>query len=88
MVFVDPYEEADAQVAKEREKAQQEEEAMKAKSKDIPKKEPPTPKTYRTGVGKYINIAAAKRAAEDGPSTSMVSKKEKKTAGFGDFSSW
>uniref|UniRef100_A0A8C5RX25 RING-type E3 ubiquitin-protein ligase PPIL2 n=1 Tax=Laticauda laticaudata TaxID=8630 RepID=A0A8C5RX25_LATLA len=87
-VFVDPYEEADAQVAQEREKAQQEEEATKRESKEVPKKEPATPKTYRTGVGKYINIAAAKRAAEEGPSTSGVAKKEKKTGGFGDFSSW
>ncbi|KAG8146291.1 putative Peptidylprolyl isomerase-like 2 protein [Naja naja] len=77
-----------SKVAQEREKAQQEEETTKRESKEVPKKEPPTPKTYRTGVGKYINIAAAKRAAEEGPSTSGVAKKEKKTGGFGDFSSW
>ncbi|KAL8180312.1 UNVERIFIED_CONTAM: RING-type E3 ubiquitin-protein ligase ppil2, partial [Gekko kuhli] len=59
-VFVDPYEEADAQVAAEREKARQEEEAAKGKAKVVvPKKEPKTPKTYREGVGKYINLAAA-----------------------------
>uniref|UniRef100_A0A670K199 RING-type E3 ubiquitin-protein ligase PPIL2 n=1 Tax=Podarcis muralis TaxID=64176 RepID=A0A670K199_PODMU len=59
-VFVDPYEEADAQVAKEREKAQEEEEAAKEKTKVVvPKKEQHIPKTYREGVGKYINIAAA-----------------------------
>nr|XP_028565237.1 LOW QUALITY PROTEIN: RING-type E3 ubiquitin-protein ligase PPIL2 [Podarcis muralis] len=89
-VFVDPYEEADAQVAKEREKAQEEEEAAKEKTKVVvPKKEQHIPKTYREGVGKYINIAAAKRVAEDdGPSTSTAAKKEKKSTGFGDFSSW
>uniref|UniRef100_A0A670YKZ2 Peptidylprolyl isomerase like 2 n=1 Tax=Pseudonaja textilis TaxID=8673 RepID=A0A670YKZ2_PSETE len=64
-VFVDPYEEADAQVAQEREKAQQEEEATKRESKEVPKKEPAAPKTYRTGVGKYINIAAAKGIEQD-----------------------
>uniref|UniRef100_A0A8C3CNS3 Peptidylprolyl isomerase like 2 n=1 Tax=Cairina moschata TaxID=8855 RepID=A0A8C3CNS3_CAIMO len=59
-VFVDPYEEADAQVAAEREKAQQEEEAAKTKAEVIPpKKEVQTPKTYRQGIGKYINMAAA-----------------------------
>uniref|UniRef100_A0A8C3UYE0 Peptidylprolyl isomerase like 2 n=1 Tax=Catharus ustulatus TaxID=91951 RepID=A0A8C3UYE0_CATUS len=59
-VFVDPYEEADAQVAAEREKFQQEEEAAKIKAEVVPpKKEVQTPKTYRQGIGKYINMAAA-----------------------------
>ncbi|XP_067163464.1 RING-type E3 ubiquitin-protein ligase PPIL2 isoform X1 [Apteryx mantelli] len=89
-VFVDPYEEADAQVAAEREKVQLEEEAAKTKAEvALPKKEIQTPKTYRQGIGKYINMAAAKRSMEDdGPSTSTAAKKEKKSAGFGDFSSW
>ncbi|KAI1233004.1 hypothetical protein IHE44_0006194 [Lamprotornis superbus] len=89
-VFVDPYEEADAQVAAEREKFQQEEEAAKIKAEVVPsKKEVQTPKTYRQGIGKYINMAAAKRSMEeDGPSTSTAVKKEKKSTGFGDFSSW
>lgn len=46
-----------SQVAAEREKAQQEEAAAQAKVTVAPKKEPPTPKTYRQGVGKYINLA-------------------------------
>uniref|UniRef100_A0A8B9G1Y5 PPIase cyclophilin-type domain-containing protein n=1 Tax=Amazona collaria TaxID=241587 RepID=A0A8B9G1Y5_9PSIT len=59
-VFVDPYEEADAQVAAEREKVQLEEAAAKAKAEAVPpKKEVHTPKTYRQGIGKYINMAAA-----------------------------
>ncbi|XP_010178229.1 PREDICTED: peptidyl-prolyl cis-trans isomerase-like 2 [Mesitornis unicolor] len=89
-VFVDPYEEADAQVAAEREKARLEEEAAKTKAEVVPlKKEVQTPKTYRQGIGKYINMAAAKHGAEDdGPSTSTAAKKEKKSTGFGDFSSW
>uniref|UniRef100_A0A8C9FAE4 RING-type E3 ubiquitin-protein ligase PPIL2 n=1 Tax=Pavo cristatus TaxID=9049 RepID=A0A8C9FAE4_PAVCR len=58
-VFVDPYEEADAQVAAEREKVQLEEEAAKTKAEVVPlKKEVQTPKTYRQGIGKYINMAA------------------------------
>lgn len=48
------------QVATEREKAKQEEVAAKESVKaDLPKKEQHTPKTYREGVGKYINLAAA-----------------------------
>uniref|UniRef100_A0A8C3SDE9 Peptidylprolyl isomerase like 2 n=1 Tax=Chelydra serpentina TaxID=8475 RepID=A0A8C3SDE9_CHESE len=58
-VFVDPYEEADAQISAEREKARQEEEAAKTKTKAVlPKKESQAPKTYRQGIGKYINMAA------------------------------
>uniref|UniRef100_A0A8C3K966 Peptidylprolyl isomerase like 2 n=1 Tax=Calidris pygmaea TaxID=425635 RepID=A0A8C3K966_9CHAR len=89
-VFVDPYEEADAQVAAEREKVRLEEEAAKTKAEVVvPKKEVQAPKTYRQGIGKYINMAAAKRSVEDeGPSTSAAAKKEKKSSGFGDFSSW
>ncbi|PKU36578.1 peptidyl-prolyl cis-trans isomerasehypothetical protein [Limosa lapponica baueri] len=129
-VFVDPYEEADAQghrcpfsgevrsrawhcsqsvhqaydgllpsahgscgqqqVAAEREKVRLEEEAAKTKAEVVPpKKEVQAPKTYRQGIGKYINMAAAKRSVEDnGPSTSTATKKEKKSTGFGDFSSW
>ncbi|XP_034646952.1 RING-type E3 ubiquitin-protein ligase PPIL2 [Trachemys scripta elegans] len=89
-VFVDPYEEADAQISAEREKARQEEEAAKTKTKAVlPKKESQAPKTYRQGIGKYINMTAAKRTADDeGPSTSAAVKKEKRSTGFGDFSSW
>lgn len=47
-----------SQVAAEREKAQEEEAAAKGKVAVAPKKEPPAPKTYREGVGKYINLAA------------------------------
>uniref|UniRef100_A0A452ILA2 PPIase cyclophilin-type domain-containing protein n=1 Tax=Gopherus agassizii TaxID=38772 RepID=A0A452ILA2_9SAUR len=89
-VFVDPYDEADAQISAEREKARQEEEASKTKTKAVlPKRESQAPKTYRPGIGKYINMAAAKRTADDeGPSTSAAVKKEKRSTGFGDFSSW
>uniref|UniRef100_A0A6I8NZ56 RING-type E3 ubiquitin-protein ligase PPIL2 n=1 Tax=Ornithorhynchus anatinus TaxID=9258 RepID=A0A6I8NZ56_ORNAN len=88
-VFVDPYEEADAQVAAERAKAQREADAPETGAEaEPPKPEPRRPKTYRQGVGKYINMAAAKRAAEEaGPSPGAV-KKEKPSRGFGDFSSW
>lgn len=90
LVFVDPYEEADAQVALEREKAQKEEEEKKMKEQPVlPKKEQTKePKTYRKGVGKYINMTAAKRPADNDDSGASTSKKERVTRGFGDFSSW
>ncbi|XP_043833260.1 RING-type E3 ubiquitin-protein ligase PPIL2 isoform X3 [Dromiciops gliroides] len=58
-VFVDPYEEADAQVALEREKTRLEEEAPKVKAAVAPSK-PDTsgPRAYRQGVGKYISPEA------------------------------
>ncbi|PWA17082.1 hypothetical protein CCH79_00013234 [Gambusia affinis] len=93
-VFVDPYEEADAQIAAEREKELQKQEEEKQQTNMALKKakEDQAPKTFKEGVGKYINPAAAKRrAAEDegGPSTSgQTAKKSKGKTSFGDFSSW
>ncbi|XP_066544987.1 RING-type E3 ubiquitin-protein ligase PPIL2 [Amia ocellicauda] len=91
-VFVDPYEEADAQIAAEREKTLREQEEERARtSAERPKTDAEqAPKTYRPGVGKYINVVPKKRSApevESGPSTSAVKKPKGKT-GFGDFSSW
>lgn len=58
-VFVDPYEEADAQIAEERKKTQLEEVAPESTVKTSqPKPGSQGPQTYRQGVGKYINPAA------------------------------
>ncbi|XP_035766609.1 RING-type E3 ubiquitin-protein ligase PPIL2 [Neolamprologus brichardi] len=58
-VFVDPYEEADAQIAAEREKElqKQEEEKQQANVAQKKAKEERAPKTFKAGVGKYINPA-------------------------------
>uniref|UniRef100_A0A8C4IL22 RING-type E3 ubiquitin-protein ligase PPIL2 n=1 Tax=Dicentrarchus labrax TaxID=13489 RepID=A0A8C4IL22_DICLA len=58
-VFVDPYEEADAQIAAEREKELQEQEEEKQQTSIAQKKakEEQAPKTFKAGVGKYINPA-------------------------------
>uniref|UniRef100_A0A3B4YS93 Peptidylprolyl isomerase (cyclophilin)-like 2 n=1 Tax=Seriola lalandi dorsalis TaxID=1841481 RepID=A0A3B4YS93_SERLL len=99
-VFVDPYEEADAQVlfmsiAAEREKElqKQEEERQQASITLKKAKEEQAPKTFKQGVGKYINPSTIKRSAaedESGPSTSgaAAAKKSKGKTSFGDFSSW
>uniref|UniRef100_A0A673JIH8 RING-type E3 ubiquitin-protein ligase PPIL2 n=1 Tax=Sinocyclocheilus rhinocerous TaxID=307959 RepID=A0A673JIH8_9TELE len=92
-VFVDPYEEADAQIAAEREKeAQKQEEERAQTSASVNKaKTEDKPKTFRPGVGKYINMTATKHSHPDGdkPSTSEApAKKPKGRTGFGDFSSW
>uniref|UniRef100_A0AAY4BQK8 RING-type E3 ubiquitin-protein ligase PPIL2 n=1 Tax=Denticeps clupeoides TaxID=299321 RepID=A0AAY4BQK8_9TELE len=92
-VFVDPYEEADAQIAVEREKETRRLEEEKALFAPVTKpKAEQQPKTFRPGVGKYINMAATKRSAandDSKPSTSEAAvKKPKGRTGFGDFSSW
>ncbi|XP_041955819.1 RING-type E3 ubiquitin-protein ligase PPIL2 [Alosa sapidissima] len=95
-VFVDPYEEADAQIAAEREKEvqQQQQEQADAAAAQSRAKEEKQPKTFRPGVGKYINMAAKKRPGDNQkPSTSeaasaSAAKKPKGRTGFGDFSSW
>lgn len=53
-VFVDPYQEADELLQKEREEAKKAEENEKSKLEV--KKEAPPLKVYRSGVGKYINL--------------------------------
>ncbi|KAF4074236.1 hypothetical protein AMELA_G00237370 [Ameiurus melas] len=93
-VFVDPYEEADAQIAAEREKEaqKQEEERAQTSASSSKAKSEQKPKAYRAGVGKYVNMAATKRSVtnqDSKPSSSdTAAKKPKGMTGFGDFSSW
>ena len=56
-VFVDPYEEADEQLAKERE-AEIERLAQEAKKTKV--KSDPVLKIYKQGVGKYVNVNETK----------------------------
>ncbi|XP_072809558.1 RING-type E3 ubiquitin-protein ligase PPIL2 isoform X3 [Vicugna pacos] len=90
-VFVDPYEEADAQIAAERRMQLEATEAREstAKTSQAPQGSQ-GPQTYRQGVGKYISPAVTKRVAEEEPSTSAMAPaaKKKPSRGFGDFSSW
>ncbi|XP_077457062.1 RING-type E3 ubiquitin-protein ligase PPIL2 [Stigmatopora argus] len=97
-VFVDPYEEADAEIAAERLKEEQkktEEEEQRQASASLRKaKESQAPKAFKLGVGKYINPTATKRPnteEESGPSTSgaaTLAKKPKGKSTLADFSSW
>uniref|UniRef100_A0A674N1X5 RING-type E3 ubiquitin-protein ligase PPIL2 n=1 Tax=Takifugu rubripes TaxID=31033 RepID=A0A674N1X5_TAKRU len=98
-VFVDPYEEADAQITAEREKELRKQQEEKEQTSVALKKakEEQAPKTFKAGIGKYINPATIKGvhpyddpADEDsGPSTSAgAPKKPKGRTSFGDFSSW
>uniref|UniRef100_H0WP25 RING-type E3 ubiquitin-protein ligase PPIL2 n=1 Tax=Otolemur garnettii TaxID=30611 RepID=H0WP25_OTOGA len=89
-VFVDPYEEADAQIAEERKKTQLEVALETTVKTSQPQAGSQGPQMFRQGVGKYISPAATKRVAEEEPSASPAIPlvKKKPSRGFGDFSSW
>ncbi|XP_002738487.2 RING-type E3 ubiquitin-protein ligase PPIL2-like [Saccoglossus kowalevskii] len=91
-VFVNPFDEVNAELKKEREKDKRTQEAARNKPSSTvsvaPKSDVP-PTVYRAGVGKYISAAtasASKKSTEE-ESTKSQSKKKSK-GGFGDFSSW
>uniref|UniRef100_A0A1I8P751 RING-type E3 ubiquitin-protein ligase PPIL2 n=1 Tax=Stomoxys calcitrans TaxID=35570 RepID=A0A1I8P751_STOCA len=91
-VYVDPFKEAEEQLAKER--AEEAEKQQQEKNAEITKKRLKEPlKVYREGVGKYLNIQAAKQAQkEENTGSSLfggpIRKKASGKAGFSDFSSW
>lgn len=91
-VYVDPFKEAEEQLAEER--AQEVEKQQQEKQEEQTKKRMKEPlKVYRQGVGKYLNIQATKQTQKEETTPSLfgggvVRKKATVKAGFGDFSSW
>lgn len=89
-IFVDPYQEADEQLANERQ--EELEKQQKAILEEKKRKEKAQPlKVFRSGVGKYLNTDSAKTLAggATGRTDEPMSKKSKsQTASFGNFSSW
>lgn len=97
-VFVDPFLEAEEQLAKERSddiEVQRKEREEEQKKKQRKERKPL--KAYREGVGKYLNFSEAKESVlksgtstGDGASTSTAAKKKKleMKQALGDFSSW
>ncbi|CAG2201154.1 RING-type E3 ubiquitin-protein ligase PPIL2-like [Mytilus galloprovincialis] len=94
-VFVDPYEEADEQLQKEREedlqKAKEEKEKLEKERKRKVAAEG-TPTVYKSGVGKYINSAGSdtslKRPGGDEPSETEKKKAKFVPGKLGNFSNW
>lgn len=93
-VFVDPYEEADEILAKERadELAKELEESRLIKQKQVAQK---TLTVYKNGVGKYINRNAIKSAEKAEKTNSLENekivepeKKKKKSCNAFNFSNW
>ncbi|VDM91751.1 unnamed protein product [Litomosoides sigmodontis] len=94
-VFVDPFEEAEIAVEKEREniraaKVNQEKQTVLSAPTTVT--QIPKPKKYSAGVGKYINLSeisvATKRMASDIAEHGTTKKITKSNQIFGDFSSW
>ncbi|CAH1985559.1 unnamed protein product [Acanthoscelides obtectus] len=84
-IFVNPYDEADEQLAKERQEdleAQQKELAKKNQKAESQKEL----RVFRTGVGKYINPNSAK--GEDKDVENEPTKKKKKTVNSFNFDNW
>ena len=80
-VFVDPYKEAEKMIENERAKAKS--------SQDVStKKVEAKPKTFRTGVGAFINLDDLHKRNESpsGDETSRSNKKIKSS--FGNFANW
>lgn len=86
-VFVDPFQEVDEQLAKDRaEEAEKQQREQDEKEKKKLQAQPLV--TYREGVGKYLKIQPFR---PDGPSSEpTIPPKKKKNISyeFGDFSSW
>lgn len=85
-VFVDPYQEADEQLLKERSDEIEKQQKLvlaeqKRKQKAVPLK------IYRQGIGKYLNTTTTVEASATTVSANPATKK-KKQEGFGNFSSW
>lgn len=95
-IFVDPYQEADEQLAKER--ADELEKQQKAAADEQKRKERAQPlKVFRSGVGKYLNTTAIKSSTQPDVAASTAAnvnepaikkKKSNSNYGFGNFGSW
>lgn len=102
-IFVDPFQEADEQLAKER--ADELEKQQKAAADEKKRKERAQPlKVFRSGVGKYLNTTAIKSSTQSDAGAAAAStaataaanfseptikkKKPNSNYGFGNFGSW
>lgn len=92
-IFVDPFQEADEQLVKER--ADEIEKQQKAIADEKKRKERAQPlKVFRSGVGKYLSTTTTTKPTtteQTVPGTSDLAVKKKKpnnSYGFGNFGSW
>ncbi|KAK7074623.1 RING-type E3 ubiquitin-protein ligase ppil2 [Halocaridina rubra] len=88
-IFVDPFKEADEELAEERrtelEKRQAEEEELKSSKRRKIKDD--KPKVFRSGVGKFLDLAATNTTKDDLQAASQQKKKHKDASySFSDYS--
>lgn len=95
LVFVDPYQEVDEQLAKERAEAAASSKAAEEKAMPgMAKKKEAKLTVFREGVGKYLKKGAAKNVPPSTAGTSMdvttpvIPEKKQKRYDFGGFKSW
>lgn len=92
-VFVDPFVEADEELAKEREnEIERQRKAIEEEAKRKQQKNQPL-KVYRDGIGKYLNIggSSSSKAIEENVEDVTATKKQKRKDAsykFENFSSW
>lgn len=87
-VFVNPFEEAVEQLAKERAEEAASKQVAAIKLEQQKRLNEPL-KKYREGVGKYLKPSAPKNPEPQSQLPgAQPAKKKKHTNGFGDFSSW
>ncbi|XP_066997880.1 RING-type E3 ubiquitin-protein ligase PPIL2 [Anabrus simplex] len=87
-VFVDPYQEADDQLAAEREEAAKKA-SLPAPKKEVSTNEDGSRKIYRSGVGKYIAQAKAEEFKVKDSAAEPAPKKKKEIGyNFGNFNNW
>lgn len=96
-IFVDPFQEADEQLAKER--ADELEKQQKAAADEQKRKERAQPlKIFRSGVGKYLNTTSFKSSTQTDQASATTTtnnsepaikkKKSNSNYGFGNFGAW
>ncbi|XP_032667950.1 RING-type E3 ubiquitin-protein ligase PPIL2 isoform X2 [Odontomachus brunneus] len=88
-VFVNPFQEADEQLASER-AAEMERLAQEANQKNAADKtdKNEAQKVYRSGIGKYVKLEPEKADKRDSNAESVAKKKRISTQAYGDFSSF
>lgn len=88
-IFVDPYQEADEALAKDR--ADELETQQKIVIEEVKRKERSQPlKVFRSGVGKYLSIDSISEGSTSSATPEPIVKKKKteKRAGFVNFNAW
>lgn len=88
-IFVDPYQEADEALAKDR--ADELEKQQKAVIEEKKRKERSQPlKVFRSGVGKYLSIHTMSEGSTSSVTPELIMKKKKteNRSGFENFSTW